>query len=400
MNKAYLGLVVLVLAALLISGCAQQVSGQTGNGSAGGAGGGTGNGIGGQPGTGNLGAGTSPAVGRTFYMGIVPTPKSIPNTTFEDIVSAYEEAADISEISMVWVEPSGIGEYETLKQKRVIEAVRVYGMMPLVTLNFATVKEVPGRGLQYVVDAPAGIEANLSDPEFRALWVEEAKNIARDFKPEYLSLGNEINDYFYLHPEELDAYVSMYDEAYAAVKEVSPGTKVFVVFSLNHMKENEQYEMIERFNGRSDLIGFTTYPWQEYANPEDIPADYYSGLSAYAQKPIAFTEIGWPSSTASGTGNGEAEQARFLSRFVELTKGMDVEMVNWLFLHEVEVGGIAGAVSTPGTSTIALKNADGSRKEVYAEWVALYNITINRAGRGIGLHPINLPFERPDSPEK
>ncbi len=386
MKRMRLEIFALALAVLLISGCAQQGNGDVAAGQ-----GGTGSGAvqewtgnGGQEGApaGNVGAGTSQAGSRTFYMGIVPTPKSIPNTTFDDIVAAYSEAGDISEISMVWVEPSGIGEYEKLKQGRVIEAVRVYGLKPVVTLNFATIKEVPGEGLRYVVDAPAGVNANLSDPGFRARWVEEARNIATDFKPEYFSLGNEINDYFYLHPEELDAYVGMYDEAYAAVKEVSPNTKVFVVFSLNHMRENEQYAMVERFNGRSDLIGFTTYPWEGYGDPEDIPADYYSKLEEYTDKPIAFTEIGWPSSGASGTGNGEAEQARFLTRFVELTGGMDVEMVNWLFLHEVEVGGIAGAVSSPEVGTIALKRADGSRKEVYAEWVALHNMAIGRAWAG------------------
>lgn len=369
MRTAYPGFMALLLAVLLLSGCAQQGEGwRAGTGHA-------------EPtGNGEPGTGTGGLPSRSFYMGIVPTPKSVPNTTFEDIVAAYEEAGTISEITMVWTEPSGIGEYEKLKQNRVVEAVRVYGLKPVVTLNFATIKEVPGKGLQYVVDAPEGMEANLSDPEFRERWVEEAGNIARDFKPEYFSLGNEINDYFYLHPEEMDAYVSLYDEAYAAIKEVSPETKVFVVFSLEHMEENGQYEMIQRFNGRSDLIGLTTYPWQEYGDPEEIPADYYSGLGEYTDKPVAFTEIGWPSSAEAGS--SEAEQARFLSRFAELTEGMDVEMVNWLFLHEVVVGGVAGAVSRPEAGTIALKRADGGRKEAYAEWVELHELGVDRAWAG------------------
>lgn len=69
------------------------------------------------------------------------------------------------------------------------------------------------------------MEGDLSDPEFKRLWIEEAKKIAQEFKPEYFSLGNEINDYFYLHPEDLEYYLSLYDETYSAIKKASPNTK-------------------------------------------------------------------------------------------------------------------------------------------------------------------------------
>jgi len=309
---------------------------------------------------------------RSFYIGLVPTPKSAQGTTFEDLTAAYEEAGNISEVSMVWPASSGIGQYDQLNQSRVITAVRVYGLKPVVTLNFATMRQVPGKGIQYVIDAPAGVNANLSDPEFRRLWVDEARKIAQEFRPEYFSLGNEINDYFYLHPEELDAYLSLYDEARSAIKNVSPETKVFVVFSYNHLIENDQWDMIETFSNRSDLIGLTTYPAAGFDAPGDIPTDYYTRLNNHTDKPTAFTEIGWPS---SGTGS-EDEQAEFLVRFLELTEGMDLEMVNWLFLHEPQLTGIAASISQPGTSTVSLKNADGTRKKIYALWLDLKDLRI------------------------
>ncbi|MBU0461287.1 MAG: hypothetical protein KJ574_01740, partial [Nanoarchaeota archaeon] len=117
---------------------------------------------------------------RSFYMGVVPTPKSIPATTFDDLTEAYKEAGDLGEVTPVWTDPAGIGQYAKLRQNRVITALRVYGLKPVITLNFATIKEVPGKGLQYVIDAPEGIAADLSDSSFRAAWVDEAKNIAQE----------------------------------------------------------------------------------------------------------------------------------------------------------------------------------------------------------------------------
>jgi len=303
---------------------------------------------------------------RNFYIGLVPNPAHAPNSSFDDIVKAYEETGKIAEISMVWVEKQGIGEYELLKQNRVITGVRVYGLKPFVTLNFATIKQGPN-GLEYVIDAPAGITPSLSDSGFREVWKNEAKNIAEEFKPEYLSLGNEVNDYFYFHPEDLDAYLSLIDETYSAIKRVSANTRVLVVFSYNHLIENNQWELLRRFNAKVDLIGLTTYPYQKFTTPDAIPDDYYSKLKQHTTKPIAFTEIGWSS---TGT-NTEKIQSNFLVKFLELTKGLDIEMVNWLFLHETTLSGIPGHITNPEVTTIALKRADDSKKEIYDIWIEL-----------------------------
>lgn len=317
-----------------------------------------------------------PITGRSFYIGLVPSPRSVPVTTYDDLAAAYQETGEIAEISMVWTDSAGIGEYNNLTQNRVITALRVYGLVPVITLSFATMEQIPGEGLKYVIDAPPGAKADLADQEFRRLWIEEAKKIAADFQPEYFSLGNEINDYFYLHPEDLMEYLSLYDDAYLAIKAASSNTKVFVVFSLNHMVENNQFDLLNTFNDRVDLIGLTTYPCQKYDNPEDIPSDYYSKLGEHINKPFAFTEIGWPSSQEQGS--SEQEQAEFLVRFLELTKSMDLEMVNWLFLHEPNLIGIPALVSSPGTNTISLKNADGSQKEIYSGWLALKALSVQR----------------------
>lgn len=266
---------------------------------------------------------------------------------------------------MVWSDPNCIGQCSRLRQTRVVEAARGNGMEPILTLNFATLSESPGKGFQYRVCWPNHTSANITDQEFRKAWVNEAKNLAEEFRPRYLSLGNEINDYFYLHPEELPPYLTLYDEAYAEIKRVSPETKVFVVFSYTHLLDNSQWELLEEFDNRSDIIGLTTYPWKHYGSPQEIPPDYYFRINNHTTRPIAFTEIGWPST------HSESEQAKFLEVFQNRTAGMDVEMVNWLFLHEVSFEGSLASIIWEETSTVSLKTENGTKKEVYAKWEEL-----------------------------
>lgn len=305
---------------------------------------------------------------RDFYLGLVPTPKGGSSASFDDLTEAYKEVGRIAEVSMVWVEPQGIGQYEKLEKNQVLTALEVYNLKPVVTLNFATIKKVPGEGLKYVIDAPEGVEPSLSDSEFRKLYVEEAEMIARKYGPDYFSLGNEVNDYFVLNPDELDAYLSLVDEAKEAIKEVSPDTEVMVVFSYTHLVDNKQWGLFEKFNDKVDLFGLTTYPWKHFDNPEDIDEGYYSRINRYTDTPIAFTEIGWISTES------EEEQARFLIKFLELTGDLDVEMVNWLFLHEPELDGIVGDIGGLATATVSLKNMDGSKKEIYDVWLDLKQI--------------------------
>jgi len=306
---------------------------------------------------------------RGYYIGIVPTPKTVLGI---DMIGAYEEAGEICEVVEVWPSPSGIGSYDALVKSQTVTGVRVYGLKPIVNMHFYTFEQVPGEGLKMTINAPEGYEKNLSNSEFREAYIKNAKNIAEEFHPEYLSLGNEVNSYYTTYPEDFDNFVSLYKKAHDEVKKVSPETKVFVIFSQNQMEETDSWEIIDKFDDKLDLLVFTTYPWKFYETPEEIPDNYYTKLESYSSKPVAFTEIGWPSDESVGA--SEKEQADYLRRFKEITKNMNVEFVNWLFLHETEISGVTASVSDPAVGTIALKKSDGTEKEVYPVWVEIKNM--------------------------
>ncbi len=199
------------------------------------------------------------------------------------------------------------------------------------------------------------------------------------YYPEYLGIGVEVNS---LHVrknlEVFNEFVSFYKDAYDSVKQISPETKVFTIFQLEHMKgaaylsgleHPPQWELIDLFDDKLDLIGFTVYPFLEYTSVESIPSDYYKEIANYTSKPIAFTEMGWPSNL-SLVKSSEQEQVNFFLSILKNTIDLDIELFIQPFLHDSHFSDINIF------DTIGLKNNDGSEKLIYQYWLALKKLDI------------------------
>jgi hypothetical protein len=168
--------------------------------------------------------------------------------------------------------------------------------------------------------------------------------------------------------------VQLFADTYDAVKKKSPDTKVFTVFQLEHLKGLKgglyggvndpgaaEWALIDRFP-KADLVGFTTYPGLIFKDPSEMPADYYAEIRNHSSKPVAFTEIGWQSEAwPAGWESGDAEQAAFVSRFFELTGGLNKEMAIWSFLYDP-------AAQKPFDSMGLIKK-DGMKRPAWDIWI-------------------------------
>jgi hypothetical protein len=231
-------------------------------------------------------------------------------------------------------------------------------MFPIVHMSFMG----PGMSLA----TPPGMDgATLSDPSWREAYKQAALDVVRASRPLYLSLGNEVNRWYERYgnaaddPNGFQHYVSLYEEVYDAVKRLSPQTRVFCVFAREMVAESREADMdvLGMFPPeKMDLLVITSYPYavQRINRPSDIPDDYYSRLLELVPgKPFGFSELGWPSLNAFG---GQGAQADFIGQVVgRLTReqGVDLHMVGWAWLHDLEGGDAVGLIRRDGTAKLA-----------------------------------------------
>ncbi len=211
--------------------------------------------------------------------------------------------------------------------------------------------------------------ATLSTVQWRAAYKQAALDVVRVARPLYLSLGNEVNRWYEKYgsgtddPNDFLHYVSLYEETYDAVKQISPSTIVFCTFAREITAEYREADLnvLDLFHREKlDLLVCTGYPYavQSITLPSQIPVDYYSKVSdRFPGKPFGFSELGWPAMVEFG---GELGQADFLDYAAgKQTRGMGVplHLLGWAWLHD-QAGG----------DTIGLIKLDGTEKQAYGTW--------------------------------
>lgn len=218
---------------------------------------------------------------------------------------------------------------------------------------------------------------NWTNSDAQARYKEVALALCHDYSAHYLALALEVNVYRIAPGAESDFnnFVTFYKSLYDDIKALYPDTLVFVTFQLEHTKGlgdtswgysvDEQWDILNAFDGKLDLVAFTSYPEFGYDTPQQIPNTYYSSIIANLPAnlrniPLAFVEIGWSSRSS------EQAQVDFLRRFLTLTSNLDIEYANWVFMHDESASPVNEKLS------IGLKSHDGSvTKLIWNEWKAL-----------------------------
>jgi len=122
-------------------------------------------------------------------------------------------------------------------------------------------------------------------------------------------------------------------------------------------------------------VAFTSYPYFGFESPEDIPDDYYAAVSAHTDRPVGFTELGWPSapiapligSSLEGLGGTPEEQVAFVSRLGPLLAPVAPEFAMWVWAYDTAAVG-------PSFESLGLSTADGEAKPTLAAWKAFVGV--------------------------
>lgn len=256
-------------------------------------------------------------------------------------------------------------------------------------LETALLDQYRGLRLFYAIDPTDGVvqrsrlanvppdidpQAGFTDDAVRESFVAYAAYVAKNYKPAYLALGLEVNMTYERAPEQFDAFVSLYSEAYDVVKGNSPDTKVFPTFQLEDLEGTfgdvhpPRWELFERFRGRMDLLAISTYPFLgEAKSAADIRTDYYSQLKQHWDGEIIISETGYASAPVEGrvTVGTEADQQAYLDRLLREADNLQFSLVVWFAALDPA---FASSGATAVFRDIGLRKSDGSNKLAWTTW--------------------------------
>jgi hypothetical protein len=307
------------------------------------------------------------AVDQGLFLGVGISPKGhTHSSTNADFITQYTTPDETGRVIGFWdpwrIDPGADGELSDLTAAAFADS-QTFGFVPLVGLRWSD-----GDGVPDLTSESEPANNSWTNVETRAEFLSVCNEIATVWAPPYLALGVDTNFYWATHtPDEWTAWISEFGECYDAVKAASPDTIVLTVFQWEIMKGlgsgttgwnvAPHFQLIDDHvaTGKIDAIGFSSFPYFEYATPADIPATHYAEIAAHWDGQVFFTEIGWPAAAHPPFPGSEVDQHDFIARFFTLTSLFDLEFVGWTWQHDWD-----GEATTPAYAGIGLRSNDGT----------------------------------------
>lgn len=266
------------------------------------------------------------AAPRSFLMGFSPIPPKLDLDLLLANVDSFRRRSDAAILhqSPPWAALlAGIPADSAVRTNELglANLFRAYGLRLVVTVD-------PTDGLARDREAPELVAAgrSITEPAVQALYRDYVRAVATLVAPDYLGLAAEANLIRGVAPPALyAALVTMVNAAAADLAIGSVVSRLYVSVQVDvawGALGGGTYEGIA-----ADLadfpfmnaLGLSSYPYLTgFDHPEDVPLDYYARLAAEASLPVLVVEGGWPSTSVGPQTSTPAEQARYITRQVEL----------------------------------------------------------------------------------
>ena len=320
----------------------------------------------------------SPSAGgasRSFAMGVSSLPSELTDAGYGQ---AFEVAAQAGEVILIkrvppWGALLDADEFPSADvvaaTQREKQLANEHGLE-----TFIAIDPAGGAAAGELAELPEGLRgAGFADEQVRSAFVRYAEYVAANYRPLFLALGVEVNSYEAENPEDFEQFLTLYAEAYDAVKALSPDTVVFPTFQLEEMHgllplgepRAPQWNLIGRFAPRLDMIGLSVYPDAVFGDPLRVPREYLSRASDYADVPIAIAEMGYTSDTTRQDVHGEDLQALFLARMVQEAERLRMPLAVWFVGQDPT---FTGAPPFDQLGGLGLLRRDGSEKRAWEVW--------------------------------
>ena len=325
-----------------------------------------------------------PAVPRTYRMGFSGIG---PRPVFAQQVAAILMWVPRSDGAIFHTSPP----WDSLLAGVPPESVLVHFEKPLADFFHAQGLDVvvtldPTDGLNRAAEAPALVAAgrSLSEPAVQALYRAYAVAVDSMLRPTRLGLAAETNLIRAAAPAPLyAAVVAAANGAAADVRARNATVRLYVSVQVevawNRLgspppgpptygsvaPDQADFPFAQDF-------GLSSYPFLAgFAEPEDVPLDYFARVRDELAAPVLLVEGGWTSASIGGITSSRAKQARWWRRLFRLADEADLLGVYQLTFTDLDLASFPpqppGSV-LPLFATLGLVTADLAPKPALAVW--------------------------------
>jgi hypothetical protein len=182
-----------------------------------------------------------------------------------------------------------------------------------------------------------------------------------------------MNLYYEKNKDDWENFLSLYRETYATVKAASPETQITVTLQYEDLqgilpREDAHFSdwQLLRALDPIDFVGISTYPGFVFADPAQMPPDYYRQLTAFTEKPIAIAEMGYASRGQPGVISGSEEgQSAFLERALGDAEDLAMPFAVWFAIWDPAY---AAGTEFAAFEHIGLHSTDEAAKPAWDVW--------------------------------
>jgi len=237
-------------------------------------------------------------------------------------------------------------------------------------------------GLSRGEEAPQlrALGRSLSEPAVQQVYRDYVAAVVRKLQPEYLGLAAETNLIRAAAPASVYAAVVRAANAAAADLVGVTGAPRFISVQVETawgVFNGSPYVGVDadlRDFPFTQLLGLSSYPYFVFAQPEDMPIDYYSRLSTGHTLPAMVVEGGWTSATAGTITSTPEKQARYITRHAQLLDSVNARGLVQLLYADLDLTTYPAPIpaNLPLFASIGITDSNFGAKPAQAAWDALF----------------------------
>jgi hypothetical protein len=319
---------------------------------------------------------------RTWVMGFTPIPPRPVTADVIEGIDLWSQRAEYAAIheELPWTDLlSGMSPDDILDRDKVqlVDYMRGKGLKLYFMADLTD-------GLSRGEEAPQlrALNRSIAEPEVQQALRSYLLAVDRKLRPEIIGLAAETNLIRAAAPRVV--YDGVVTAANAAAADLlAAGSSATLLFSVqvetawDVLGGSGNYVGVEQdFTDFPfvQMLGLSSYPYFAFAQPEDIPDNYYSRLLNGRTLPVMVVEGGWTSAAAGTVQSSPELQARYIMRHAQLLDAVGARGLIQLLFADLDLASFPPPIpaNLPLFVNIGLTDSDFNAKPALAAWDALH----------------------------